>query len=65
MSKRYFYEIFWPSWQRALTEKNIKSGWRKAGINPFDPSVVLNQLVIDKPCPSSNNSTTSKISTGD
>ena len=48
MSKRYFYELFWSAWQRALTEKNIKSGWRKAGINTFDPSVVLNQLVINK-----------------
>jgi hypothetical protein len=65
MSKRYFYELFWPAWQRALTKKNIKSGWRKAGINPFDPKVVLDQLVINEPRPPSNDSTTLEISAGD
>ncbi len=32
-----------------FTEKNIASGFRKTGILPFDPSIVLNQLPGERP----------------
>lgn len=41
MSKREFFSIFWQAFQKAMTEKNIKSAFQKTGIAPFDPSVVL------------------------
>lgn len=41
MSKRDFFAIFWPAFERASTEKNIASAWSKTGILPFDPQKVL------------------------
>ena len=64
MSKRRFWKLFWPAWQLAFTEKNIESGWKKTGLNPFDPNVVLHQ--IQNPTESSRPSTqASRISTSD
>jgi hypothetical protein len=65
MSKRYFYELFWPAWQRAFTEKNIQSGWKKTGLHPFNPNEVLDQLIISDPRPSSNASSTLTIPPND
>jgi hypothetical protein len=65
ISKRYFYELFWPAWQRALTKKNVQSGWKKTGLFPFNPDEVLDQLVISKPRPPSNTSSTSTIPAND
>lgn len=41
MSKRDFFAIFWPSFEKAFTAKNIASAWSKTGILPFDPQKVL------------------------
>ena len=41
VSKRDFFSLFWPAWQRSFTEANISSGWSKTGLWPFDPSVVM------------------------
>lgn len=41
MSKRDFFAIFWPAFERAFTEKNIASAWSKTGILPFNPQKVL------------------------
>lgn len=41
VTKRDFLRLFWPAWQKAFTEANIKSGWAKTGLWPFDPPVVM------------------------
>jgi hypothetical protein len=46
MSKRLFWTLFWPSWDKAVSKSNIESGFRKTGIFPFNPEVVLSQLAI-------------------
>ena len=49
MSKRAFWSAFWPAWQQAFTEKNIRSGFKRTGIFPYDPDTILAQ--ITKPPP--------------
>lgn len=44
MTKRQFYKLFKQAFEKAFTEANIKSGWRKSGLHPFDPQAVLSQL---------------------
>ena len=44
ISKRAFWSTFWPAWQQAFSESNILSGFRKTGIWPFDPSIILSQI---------------------
>jgi hypothetical protein len=41
MSKRDFFAIFWPAFEKAFTEKNIASAWSRTGILPFNPRKVL------------------------
>jgi hypothetical protein len=42
MSKRTFLLIFRLAWEESFTKDNISGGFRKAGIWPFSPLVVLN-----------------------
>jgi hypothetical protein len=35
------FKNFYPAFDSAFTEANIKSGWLKTGIEPFDPNQVL------------------------
>jgi hypothetical protein len=42
--KRNFFATFWKAWNRTFTEKNIFSGWKKTGLSPFNPEVVLSQV---------------------
>jgi hypothetical protein len=49
MTKREFYGLFKPAFRRAMTEKNIESGWKKTGLFPFDPEAVLAKIKIPKP----------------
>ena len=44
MSKRDFFRCFYPAWQKAFTEDNVRSSWRKGGILPFDPDIVLGKI---------------------
>ena len=44
ITKRAFWSVFWPAWQQAFSESNILSGFRKTGIWPFDPSIILSQI---------------------
>ena len=44
MSKRSFWSVFWPAWQRAFTPKNIASGFAKTGIFPYNPSATLDKI---------------------
>ena len=61
MSKRAFWSVFWPAWQQAFSETNIVSGFKKTGIWPFDPSVVLSQ--ITKPIPEKFSANTQSVQT--
>lgn len=44
MSQKDFFGVFCPAWQRAFTEANIKSSWKKTGLVPWCPPVVLDKL---------------------
>ena len=44
ISKRDFWRFFWPSFKKAFTKENIESGWKKTGLYPFNPSIVLDRL---------------------
>lgn len=41
LSKRDFFGLFWPAYEAAFTPDNIQSGWKKTGLQPFDPSQVI------------------------
>jgi hypothetical protein len=41
VTKRDSFENFHSAYDRAFTEDNIKSGWQKTGLEPFDPEQVL------------------------
>ena len=45
MTKRLFWSLFWPAWQKAVRYETISSGFRKSGIYPFNPNIVIDQLV--------------------
>lgn len=44
MGKAHFFSLFWPAFLKAFTPINIASAWRKTGLHPFDPEVVLSQI---------------------
>jgi hypothetical protein len=44
MTKRHFWRLFHAAWLKALTAKNILSGFKTTGIHPLHPELVLNQL---------------------
>jgi hypothetical protein len=44
VSKREFFCLFFPAWERAFTKKNIKSAWAKAGLFLWNPDRVLEPL---------------------
>jgi hypothetical protein len=44
MTKRDFFNCFYPAWRAAFTDKNIASSWSRAGLFPFDPATVLDKL---------------------
>jgi hypothetical protein len=44
MTKRDFYGLFKHAYSMAFTLENIESAWRKAGLQPFNPDVVISQL---------------------
>ena len=46
--KRSFWAVFKVAWFRVLTKANIFSAFEAAGINPYNPSVVLDKIQ-DKP----------------
>ena len=41
LTKRDFFKIFYQAFDQAFTAPNIKSGWLKTGLEPFDPEQVL------------------------
>ncbi|KAF5265528.1 hypothetical protein FOXYS1_3659 [Fusarium oxysporum] len=36
--------LFWGALEASFTPENIASGWRRTGLKPFDPDVVLSQV---------------------
>ncbi len=62
MGKRHFWGLFKPAWDAAFTIENITSGWRKTGLFPLDPDIVLSQVQISEPRPSSATSAISAFS---
>ena len=64
ISKRDFFGLFWPAFRSAFTPANIKSGWEKTGLQPFDPSRVIKQLAPDDR-PASSHSFSSAFSEAD
>ena len=64
VTKRTFFELFWPAFQRAFVERNILSGWKETGLQPFNPDIVLNQVRPDER-PSSSTSGSSAMSNPD
>jgi hypothetical protein len=44
LSKRDFYQLFRPAWQKSFSVANIQGGFKKAGIWPFSPPTVLNTI---------------------
>jgi len=41
VSKPQFLEILAPAWLKAYTTKNVASAWKKTGIEPYNPALVL------------------------
>ena len=46
ITKRIFWRLFLPAWNRAVTKKNILSGYAKTGLAPLNLTVVLDSLAI-------------------
>jgi hypothetical protein len=44
VGKQHFTLLYSRARESAFTAKNIKSGWSKAGLYPFDPNKVLNSI---------------------
>ena len=44
MKKRHFLDCFRPVWQTAFTKKNIQQAFKKPGIWPINPALVLNVI---------------------
>jgi hypothetical protein len=46
IDKATFFSAFYAAHQAAITERNIKAGFRGAGLAPFDPENVISKLDI-------------------
>ncbi|EME39024.1 hypothetical protein DOTSEDRAFT_39204 [Dothistroma septosporum NZE10] len=44
IGKEHFTYLYSPARERAFTSRNIRSGWAKAGLFPFDPAKVVEDL---------------------
>ena len=49
MTKRSFWQVFWPAWLHSFTIKNISSGFKRTGIWPLRPSILLDQITLTPP----------------
>ena len=61
ISKRDFFGLFWPSFQAVFTPETIKSGWKKTGLQPFDPEVVISQVRTDDTSDSGHSSSSAML----
>jgi hypothetical protein len=46
VSKTEFFDAFYAAHKAAITESNIKGGFRGAGLAPFDPEHVISKLDV-------------------
>ncbi|KAF2228327.1 DDE-domain-containing protein, partial [Viridothelium virens] len=44
LQKSDFFMLFWPAFEKAFSPSNIESGWRKTGLQLFNPDIVLEQI---------------------
>lgn len=44
LSKREFWTLFWNAFEASFSPENIASSWKRTGLPPFDPEVVLSQI---------------------
>jgi hypothetical protein len=44
VGKREFFALFWPAFEKAFSKKNIDSVWRKSGIWPWNPELILDAI---------------------
>jgi DDE superfamily endonuclease/Tc5 transposase DNA-binding domain len=69
LSKRDFFRLFWVACGKAFTPENIQSGWKKTGLHPFAPEVVLDKYKPNQPAeeerPSSSESSNSVLTAQD
>lgn len=64
VTKRSFWLNFKAAWDKALTKANILSAFAAAGICPYDPSKVLNQIKLKTPTPPSSDGEAPKKTPG-
>lgn len=68
LTKRDFFRLFWPAFEKAFSLQNIQSGWSKTGLYPFNPSTVIKCLstaTTQEHRPTSQGSGTSVLSASD
>lgn len=66
ITKQDFFRLFNIAWKTAFNSKNIKSGFEKCGIHPFDPCVVVSKFSNkEEERPSSSESSGSVLSAKD
>ncbi|CEL11935.1 hypothetical protein ASPCAL15029 [Aspergillus calidoustus] len=66
ITKRDFFRLFWPAWEKALSTKNIESAWKSTGLAPFNPEVILKKFSKkEEPRPSSSASIRSVLQAED
>ena len=56
VTKFNFNQLFSKAWMKAATSENVTSGFRRAGVIPFNPDAVLVTSTISETPPSSSNS---------
>ena len=44
LTKREFWTLFWSAYESSFTQENIRSRWKRTGLLPFEPEVVLSQI---------------------
>lgn len=68
-TKKDFFRLFWKAYNQAFKPSNIHSGWKKTGLHPFAPEVILNKFAVkEAPTeerPSSSESSNSPLTAHD
>ena len=49
LTRSTFAMVLEPAWRAATSTKNVLGGWRKSGLVPFGPTVVLIQIGVREP----------------
>jgi hypothetical protein len=44
ITKRDFFRLFWPRWEKVVSQQNIESAWKSTGIYPRNPEIVLKRF---------------------